>query len=61
MKVVILAERFGALDINNDNLVSCFQEQPKGDGSWINAGFFVCEPKVLDYIENEFSKYLYKK
>ena len=44
--------RFGALDINNDNLVSTFQEKPKGDGSWINAGFFVCEPKVLDYIEN---------
>jgi len=25
-------------------------EKPAGDGGWINAGFFVCEPKVLDYI-----------
>jgi glucose-1-phosphate cytidylyltransferase len=44
--------RFGALDINSDNKVNEFQEKPKGDGSWINAGFFVCEPKVLDYITN---------
>lgn len=43
--------RFGALDIdNNGNKVNQFQEKPKGDGSWINAGFFVCEPEVFDYI-----------
>jgi len=42
--------RFGALDLSNDNQVLEFQEKPKGDGSWINAGFFVCEPKVFDYI-----------
>ena len=42
--------RFGALNIEDDNQVSSFQEKPKGDGGWINAGFFVCEPKVFDYI-----------
>jgi glucose-1-phosphate cytidylyltransferase len=42
--------RFGALDISKDNQVLEFKEKPKGDGSWINAGFFVCEPKVFDYI-----------
>ncbi len=42
--------RFGALDIGEDNRVREFQEKPKGDGSWINAGFFVCEPEVFDYI-----------
>ncbi len=42
--------RFGALEISNDNKVLEFKEKPKGDGSWINAGFFVCEPKILDYI-----------
>jgi glucose-1-phosphate cytidylyltransferase len=42
--------RFGALDISTDNKVNEFQEKPKGDGSWINAGYFVCEPKILDYI-----------
>lgn len=42
--------RFGALDISADDQVIQFKEKPKGDGSWINAGFFVCEPKVFDYI-----------
>ena len=42
--------RFGALNIEGNNQVSSFQEKPKGDGGWINAGFFICEPKVFDYI-----------
>jgi len=42
--------RFGALDIGKDNQVKEFKEKPKGDGSWINAGYFVCNPKVFDYI-----------
>jgi len=42
--------RFGALEIAEDNRVKEFQEKPKGDGSWINAGYFVCESKVFDYI-----------
>ena len=42
--------RFGALDISPGNQVLAFKEKPKGDGSWINAGYFVCEPKVFDYI-----------
>lgn len=44
--------RFGSLQIDKDNKVNSFLEKPKGDGNWINAGFFVCEPKVLDYIDN---------
>jgi len=42
--------RFGALNIDKNNKVKEFTEKPKGDGSWINAGYFVCEPKVFDYI-----------
>lgn len=42
--------RFGALNIGENNQVTQFLEKPKGDGGWINAGFFVCEPKVFDYI-----------
>ena len=42
--------RFGALEIDEHNEVKSFQEKPKGDGSWINAGYFVCEPKIFDYI-----------
>jgi len=47
--------RFGALNIEENNQVTHFLEKPKGDGGWINAGFFVCEPKVLDYIANDSS------
>lgn len=42
--------RFGALELDVNNKVNEFKEKPKGDGSWINAGYFVCEPKVFDYI-----------
>jgi glucose-1-phosphate cytidylyltransferase len=44
--------RFGALDIS-DNKVNSFMEKPKGDGSMINAGFFVLSPQVIDYIEDD--------
>ena len=43
--------RFGSLQINQEEKVTSFQEKPKGDGSWINAGFFVCQPEVFDYIK----------
>ncbi|MFA6136950.1 MAG: glucose-1-phosphate cytidylyltransferase [Sulfurimonas sp.] len=42
--------RFGALEIDENSRVIQFKEKPKGDGSWINAGYFVCESKVFDYI-----------
>ncbi|TRX04448.1 glucose-1-phosphate cytidylyltransferase [Flavobacterium gawalongense] len=45
--------RFGALDLGLDNNVNSFLEKPKGDGAWINGGFFVCEPEVFDYIEGD--------
>ena len=44
--------RFGALNIDSNNKVLEFKEKPKGDGSWINAGYFVCEPDVFDYIDD---------
>lgn len=45
--------RFGAINLNEDNSVHSFMEKPKGDGAWINGGFFVCEPNVFDYIEGD--------
>ena len=44
--------RFGALDISGNQVVS-FQEKPEGDGSWINGGFFVLEPSVIDLIAED--------
>ncbi len=45
------AGKFGSLDIKADNSVSKFYEKPKGDGYWINAGFFILEPNVFDYLK----------
>lgn len=44
--------RFGALDLSKENEVRSFLEKPKGDGSWINGGYMVCEPGVFPYIRD---------
>ncbi|OUS33274.1 glucose-1-phosphate cytidylyltransferase [Rhodobacterales bacterium 56_14_T64] len=46
------AGRFGALGIDGDRVTS-FQEKPQGDNRWINGGFMVCEPSVLERIEDD--------
>lgn len=45
--------RFGALNIENEISVTRFLEKPKGDGHWINGGFFVCEPSLFDYLSED--------
>jgi glucose-1-phosphate cytidylyltransferase len=45
--------RFGALNLSPTNEILSFLEKPKGDGSWINGGFFVCQPEVFNYISND--------
>ena len=42
--------RFGALAVNDENTVTYFKEKPKGDGDWINGGFFILEPEIFNYI-----------
>ncbi len=44
--------RFGALGLS-EHKVHGFQEKPQGDGGWINGGFFVMSPKVIDYIDGD--------
>lgn len=43
--------RFGALDLGENDSVKAFIEKPKGDKIWINAGFFVIQPEIFNYIE----------
>lgn len=45
--------RFGVLDIGNEQNISKFAEKTKEDGGWINGGFMVLEPEVLDYIDGD--------
>ena len=52
MTAIQPAGRFGALDLDA-NKITDFVEKPAGDGNWINGGFMVCEPEVLNYIEDD--------
>jgi glucose-1-phosphate cytidylyltransferase len=45
--------RFGALNLAGGDRVASFQEKPRGDGAWINGGFFVLDPRVIDFIEGD--------
>lgn len=45
--------RFGALSLNNMDQVLGFKEKPKGDGAWINGGFFVFQPEIFDYLDDD--------
>lgn len=48
-----LAGRFGSLNVNDEGGVESFQEKPQGDGFWVNAGFFVLQPEIFDFIEGD--------
>ena len=46
--------RFGAFSLRRDeDKIAGFREKPQGDGGWVNGGFFVLEPGVMDYIEGD--------
>jgi glucose-1-phosphate cytidylyltransferase len=46
--------RFGAVVLGTEETkITTFEEKPQGDGGWINGGFFVVEPQVLDYIPDD--------
>ena len=46
--------RFGAFNLQrNKNLITSFKEKPQGDGAWINGGFFILDPRVIDYIDDD--------
>ena len=45
-------ERFGVLDLNGD-YVSEFHEKHSGESSWVNGGFFVFEPEIFDYLQDD--------
>ena len=45
--------KFGALNIGENDTVNSFIEKPKGDGTWINGGFFVCNSEVFNFIDGD--------
>ena len=53
MTAVQPSGRFGSIDIDSTGRINSFIEKPKGDNAWINAGFFVFQPEIFNYIEND--------
>jgi len=53
MTAVQPAGRFGSINEDSNGKVAEFLEKPKGDGAWVNGGFFVCEPRVFDFLGND--------
>jgi glucose-1-phosphate cytidylyltransferase len=45
--------RFGVIQFSETDQIVRFSEKPKGEGSWINGGFFVCEPEVFKYLKDD--------
>lgn len=62
MTVYKPAGRFGSVHIDpQTNVVQSFEEKPDGEGNWINAGFFVCEPKVFDYLPDDADPIMFER
>jgi glucose-1-phosphate cytidylyltransferase len=55
------AGKFGVLQSTGDGLVTAFTEKPKGDGNWINGGFFVLEPAVFRYLEGNMDETMWEQ
>lgn len=54
--------RFGSVHIDpKTNTVQSFEEKPDGEGNWINAGFFVCEPGVFDYLPEDADPIMFER
>ena len=53
LTAVNIGQRFGILDIDNDNMITSFREKSEGDGGRINAGYMVLEPEIFDYIKGD--------
>lgn len=53
MTIVQPEGKFGGVDLNADGLVTQFHEKPKGDGHWINGGFFVLRSSVFGYLDEQ--------
>ena len=45
-------ERYGLISLNGDHVTE-FREKPSGENSWVNGGFFVFEPEIFDYLQDD--------
>jgi len=53
MSIVQPGSRFGMIALDENNIVKDFAEKPEDDGTWINGGFFICEPDTFDFLPED--------
>lgn len=53
--------KFGGMDIKQEGVVSIFKEKPKGDGYWINGGFFVLKPAIFKYLNDDIDSTMWEE
>jgi glucose-1-phosphate cytidylyltransferase len=53
--------KFGNIEMDNQGIIDMFQEKPSDDGTWINGGFFVLDPKIFNYLNNEMDTIQWEK
>jgi glucose-1-phosphate cytidylyltransferase len=52
--------RFGGMELGVDGRVINFKEKPKGDGRWVNGGFFVLKPNIFDYLSGDMDQVMWE-
>jgi len=53
MTSIQAGSRFGVIKMQDNGVIESFEEKPKDSGSWINAGYFVVEPEIRQYLEGD--------
>jgi glucose-1-phosphate cytidylyltransferase len=58
---IILPSRYGKIKMDENNVVTTFEEKPKEEGYWINGGFFVLDPAIFKYLEGDMETVQWEK
>ncbi len=61
MSIVQPGSRFGMISLDENNIVKDFAEKPKDDGTWINGGFFICEPSTFDFLSEDSDNIMWER
>lgn len=61
MTIVQPGSRFGMIEVDDKHMVRQFAEKPKEDGTWINGGFFICEPETFNYLPENADEIMWER
>lgn len=61
MTAIQATSRFGVLKIEEDGTIDAFEEKPEDSGTWINGGFFVIEPSIINYLGGDMDDIMWER